>query len=88
MEYQDEAHPIAAIRMIEGQARGVQRMISEGQDCELVVRQISAVRGALDRLNHRLIATNFESCLGSVEMAPEVQPRVERGLQALVEIRA
>ncbi|HVA88676.1 MAG TPA: metal-sensing transcriptional repressor, partial [Chloroflexota bacterium] len=28
-------------------------MISEGQDCELVVRQISAVRGALDRLNHR-----------------------------------
>ncbi len=36
------------LRRAEGQLRGVQRMIAEGEDCLQIAQQLSAVRKALD----------------------------------------
>ena len=35
---------------IEGQVRGLQRMIEEGKECEQILAQLAAVRSALDRV--------------------------------------
>lgn len=36
------------LRRAEGQLRGIQRMVDEGEDCMQIAQQISAVRKALD----------------------------------------
>jgi len=46
------------LRRVEGQVRGLQRMIEEQRDCEAILTQLMAVRAALDRVG-LLIADNF-----------------------------
>lgn len=41
---------VARMRRIEGQARGVQRMIREQQPCEDILAQIEAMRAALQKV--------------------------------------
>ena len=36
------------LRRAEGQIRGIQRMVEEGEDCHKIAQQFSAVRKALD----------------------------------------
>lgn len=88
MEYENTGELIRALRRIEGQARGVQRMIGEGRSCDEVVRQLSAIRGAADRLNHRLVASNLRACVEDAQLGPEMLQRLDRGLRALAEIRS
>lgn len=88
MEYKNSGELLKALRRIEGQARGIQRMIEEGRPCDEVVRQVSAVRGAVDRFNHRLVAGNLLACLEDTELEPQTKRRLERGLRALSEIRS
>jgi DNA-binding FrmR family transcriptional regulator len=38
---------LVRLRRIEGQVRGVQRMLEEDRDCQDVLQQLSAVRSAL-----------------------------------------
>ncbi|HHV78254.1 MAG TPA: metal-sensitive transcriptional regulator [Firmicutes bacterium] len=40
---------IARMRRIEGQARGVQRMIKEGCDCEKIMIQLAAMKAAINK---------------------------------------
>jgi DNA-binding FrmR family transcriptional regulator len=88
MQYERAAELIAALHRIEGQARGIERMIETGRPCEEVVRQISAMRNAADRLSHRLVASNLRACLSGAELAPAYKRRVEHGLSALAELRS
>ena len=53
------------LRRIEGQVRGLQRMIQEGTECESVLTQLSAVRSALDRVGIYLISHRMRECLGA-----------------------
>ena len=39
---------IKRLRRIEGQVRGIQKMILDGRDCESVLTQIAAVRSAIE----------------------------------------
>jgi len=54
---------LARMRRIEGQARGVQRMLQEGRSCYEVVMQLAAMRAALAKVAMALIADNLEQCL-------------------------
>lgn len=48
---------------IEGQIRGVQKMIDEEKNCKDVVTQLSAVRSAVDRVIALVVASNLEACV-------------------------
>ena len=50
------------LRRLEGQIRGVQRMIEEGQDCGDVVTQLSACKAALDKVGYRLVVAGMRHC--------------------------
>ena len=54
---------ISRLRRVEGQVRGLQRMIEEGQDCADVITQIAAVRGALDKVGFLILSHRLEECL-------------------------
>jgi len=66
------------LRRVEGQVRGLQRMIEEQRDCEAILTQLMAVRAALDRVG-LLIADNFvQDCVLTTdgELARERMSRV------------
>ncbi len=48
---------------LEGQIRGVRKMIDAESDCEKIVVQLSAVHAALESATKILIAVFFEKCL-------------------------
>jgi DNA-binding FrmR family transcriptional regulator len=47
---------VTRLRRVEGQIRGLQRMIDEEQECQDIVTQLAAARGALDRVGFKLMA--------------------------------
>lgn len=51
------------LRRIEGQARGVLKMLDEGRDCEEMLTQTMAMRSALDQVGARLMQYHLERCL-------------------------
>ncbi|HEY0879585.1 MAG TPA: metal-sensing transcriptional repressor [Zeimonas sp.] len=53
------------LRRAEGQLRGVQRMIEEGDDCMHIAQQIAAVRRALDSAYVRMTVCFMEQELSS-----------------------
>jgi len=54
---------VARLRRIEGQIRGLQRMLDEGRDCTEIAQQMGAARSALDRTYMQLVAAGLEHCL-------------------------
>jgi len=52
------------LKRAEGQLRGVQRMIDEGDDCLKIASQMSAVRKALDSAYVRMTVCFMEQELG------------------------
>ncbi|HSM67424.1 MAG TPA: metal-sensitive transcriptional regulator [Ilumatobacteraceae bacterium] len=68
------------LRRLEGQIRGVQRMIEEGQDCRDVVTQLSACKAALDRVGYRLVAAGMRHC--ALPSDPAAGEAGEGGLDA------
>ncbi len=51
------------LRRIEGQIRGLQRMIEEGQDCEAILTQLMAARAALDKAGLFIVERHMDECL-------------------------
>lgn len=56
---------------VEGQVRGISKMLDESRKCKDIVTQISAVSKALDQIGFRLIASQMTHCLGSPQEALE-----------------
>lgn len=51
------------LKRIEGQVRGVLRMMEEGKPCKEVVVQLSAVRSATDKALAQIVADNLQQCI-------------------------
>ena len=68
------------LRRIEGQIRGLQRMVEEQRDCEAILTQLMAARAALDRVG-LLVAENYvQECI-LTEDGDLAQSRVGRVLE-------
>ncbi|MDQ0297606.1 DNA-binding FrmR family transcriptional regulator [Salibacterium salarium] len=61
MEYTTEMKN--RLKRVEGQVRGVQKMMNEDKDCKDVVYQLSAARSAIDRAMAYIVAENLEECI-------------------------
>jgi DNA-binding FrmR family transcriptional regulator len=55
---------VARLRKIEGQARGIARMIEESRDCDDIVVQLAALKAAVNKACMAFIASHLEECLG------------------------
>jgi len=51
------------IKRMEGQLRGVIRMMEEGKDCKEVITQLSAVRSGVDRAIGVIVSGNLVECV-------------------------
>ncbi len=50
------AEVIKRLRRLEGQVRGIQRMVDDGAECRDIVTQLAAAKGALDRVGFKLMS--------------------------------
>ncbi|MFO7169496.1 MAG: metal-sensitive transcriptional regulator [Chloroflexota bacterium] len=55
------------LRRIEGQVRGIQRMVQDNRDCREVVTQLAAVKAAVASLNTLVAETYARDCLCGAE---------------------
>lgn len=60
---------IKRLRRLEGQIRGIQRLVQEGAECRDVVTQLAAARGALDRVGFKLMAAALSNPDGEADTA-------------------
>jgi DNA-binding FrmR family transcriptional regulator len=76
---------INRLRRVEGQTRGLQRMIEEGRPCEEIFTQLAATKAALDRVGVLVISMKMQDCLKE-EIGEEDVSRdaVERALEAFL----
>lgn len=51
------------LRRLEGQVRGVLRLMEEEKPCKEVVAQLSAVRNAADKAIAQIVAENLQKCI-------------------------
>jgi len=60
--YQQDAL-LARLRRIEGQVRGVQRMVEEGRYCLDIVTQIQAITAAADKVSQQVLEEHIRGCV-------------------------
>lgn len=69
---------------IEGQVKGIKKMIDEDQYCDEVLTQIAAVRSALSAVAQSLFEAHLNSCIleqiksGSPQIMDELQATIRR----------
>ena len=67
---EDRDRLLARLARVEGQLRGVQRMIREGSACESVAQQLAAARGGLHGAFCDLVACAFEARIDAMDGDP------------------
>ena len=67
---QDKKALVLRLKRIEGQIRGLQRLIDEDAPCASVAQQLSAARRAMDKAFHSMVGCLIESRLGAKGSAP------------------
>ena len=77
----DQLH--ARLTRIEGQVRGVQKMVDEDRYCIDVLTQISAVQAALDKVALGLMDQHVQHCVVGAS-SPELQADRSEELMAAV----
>lgn len=51
------------LRRIEGQVRGVQKMLDDNRECREIIQQLSAIRAAVDRATTIYMQSYAKDCL-------------------------
>ena len=75
---------IQRLKRIEGQIRGIQKMIEDEKYCIDVLTQVSAARAALDRVGMNIFEEHSHSCLlraiedGQVDAIDELMGALKR----------
>ena len=60
---------LARLKRIEGQTRGIHRMIDEDQYCIDIITQISAVKSALENVSLALLEDHIAHCVAGASKA-------------------
>ena len=61
------------LKRIEGQLRGLQRMVGEGVACADILTQVAAVTAAVKKVGMIIVQTYMEECLDKTQKEPEVK---------------
>lgn len=83
----DKEALLMRLRRIEGQVRGIERMVEEDRYCIDVVTQVTAIQAALDKVALELLSDHAEHCVAGAskgdqaELTEELMAAVKRLLR-------
>jgi DNA-binding FrmR family transcriptional regulator len=76
------------VKRIEGQIRGILKMMEEDKDCKDVITQLSAVKSALDRTVGVIVSSNLVDCVRNAnENGQDAEDLVKEAVNLLVKSR-
>ncbi|MBV6716643.1 metal-sensitive transcriptional regulator [Paenibacillus chitinolyticus] len=79
---------VRRLKRMEGQVRGILKMMEEEKDCKDVVAQLSAVRSAADKAMAYIVATNLEHCIRQEEeKGKDTGKLVQEAVELLIKSR-
>ena len=78
-----KADLLRRVRRIEGQARGIARMIEQDRDCSEVLQQLAAVRSAAHQATVALVRTYATECMASDSSPDEIAEALSVALSRL-----
>ncbi len=83
MEYDKKAKD--RLKRLEGQMRGILKMMEEGQDCRDVVTQLAASRSAINSLMGLIVSRNLEQCVRqNIENKSDSEDAVKEAVNLLL----
>lgn len=75
---------LSRMKRIEGQVRGIQRMIDEGKECEDILVQVRAVRSALQSANKLILKRYMLRCYAeTMESGTQNQDSLDKFIKVL-----
>ena len=75
------------IKRIEGQLRGILRMMEEEKDCKEVITQLSAVRSGVDRTIGVIVSNNLMVCIQDADTDDEMNDTIQEAISLVVKSR-
>lgn len=80
-----KADLLKRVRRIEGQARGVAKMIEEDRDCNDILQQLAAIRSAAHQATVALVRAYANECMTSMsdESSAEIADALATALSRL-----
>ncbi len=74
----DHQDNIVALKRIEGQVRGVQRMVEDREYCIDILNQIHAVKGALSSVEEKILQKHFRHCVTAAIMGSSEKEKQQK----------
>lgn len=71
------------VNRLEGQVRGVGRMIEEDRYCLEIVTQLSAVQAAAREISLQLLAGHVSHCVADAIRSGDAEPKIEELIETL-----
>ena len=86
MDEKQKKSQLARLSRIEGQVRGVARMVAEDRYCIDVINQVRAVRAALDKVEQEILHDHLQHCVAHAfhgGSAKERQTKIDELMEVL-----
>jgi len=74
---------LSRMKRIEGQVRGIQRMIDDGKECEDILVQVRAVRSALQSANKLILKRYMLKCHAETVDSDNQEESLEKFIKVL-----
>ncbi|MDF2520770.1 MAG: hypothetical protein K0R84_1398 [Clostridia bacterium] len=76
---------LTRLRKIEGQVKGIQRMVDEDKCCSEVMVQISAIRSAINKVGGMMIERYIAECMQQGIRTPDSKGEIDESIQSMIE---
>lgn len=83
MKHPCHTHLLPNMRRIEGQLRGIAKMIEDEKYCIDILNQIKAVRNSLATVEGKILSTHLKSCVKDSLSSTDLDEKVEELVKAL-----
>ena len=71
------------LRRIEGQIRGITRMVEERRYCIDVIQQLTAARKALDQVSLKIMSGHIDTCVSDAIRKQEGRQKINELMQTI-----
>ena len=83
MKRENQPKLLNRLHRIEGQVRGVSRMLEEGRYCIDVLTQIQAIRAALTRVESEMLKDHLDHCIESAIVSGDVDEQRQKASELI-----
>lgn len=80
---QDKDRTLTRLRRIEGQVRGLQRMIEEDKYCIDIITQVSSVQAALEQVSIALMENHMRHCVAEAIQEGNGEAKIQEVMEVL-----